>query len=539
MKNLLAILFSLVCFAASAQTLIPTGGGSGGGTPGGSDTQCQYNNAGAFGGITGCTTNGTAVTFVAPVLGTPASGTLTNTTGFPVANLAGAGTGVLTALAINVGSAGAPVLFNGALGTPSSGTLTNATGLPIGGITGFGTGIATALAVNVGTAGAPVINGGALGSPSSAGTIPAFTLGGTIAGGGNQLNNIIIGTTTPLAGSFTTMVGTTLALGGATIGSNVLAVTGSTTISNGLSVSGSAIQGLSTPNSFISSGDIQVAAAHALYWAGRINLYSPAATTLQIQDGIGAINSYITIPASASIQQGQADAASPVAQTTKVQSVVAGTSNTAGAPWTLKDSAGTGTGISGGYSLQVAPAGSTGTSQNAYSAAFTIAGGTGLIATPLITSDATHTDSAVCQDTTTHAMYSGSGTLGVCLGTSSARYKQEATFRPLSDGLNQLMALRPINYFYKPGHGDGGAREQYGMLAEDVLYVLPKLVHLDVDGLPNSIDLVGMIPIIIKAIQELKADNDNLRLELKGLRNAQNDNFDRRFSGVRRVFNVR
>jgi len=38
------------------------------------------------------------------------------------------GTGVLTALGINVGSAGAFVTFNGALGTPSSGTVTNLTG---------------------------------------------------------------------------------------------------------------------------------------------------------------------------------------------------------------------------------------------------------------------------------------------------------------------------------------------------------------------------------------------------------------------------
>jgi hypothetical protein len=41
----------------------------------------------------------TSPTFVTPALGTPASGTLTNTTGFPTANLAGAGTGVLTFLA--------------------------------------------------------------------------------------------------------------------------------------------------------------------------------------------------------------------------------------------------------------------------------------------------------------------------------------------------------------------------------------------------------------------------------------------------------
>lgn len=40
------------------------------------------------------------------------------------------GTGIITALALNVGEAGAPVVFNGALGTPSSGTGTNLTGLP-------------------------------------------------------------------------------------------------------------------------------------------------------------------------------------------------------------------------------------------------------------------------------------------------------------------------------------------------------------------------------------------------------------------------
>ncbi len=39
------------------------GGGGGGGTPGGSDTQLQRNNAGAFGGISGATSDGTNTTF--------------------------------------------------------------------------------------------------------------------------------------------------------------------------------------------------------------------------------------------------------------------------------------------------------------------------------------------------------------------------------------------------------------------------------------------------------------------------------------------
>ena len=78
------------------------------------------------------------------------------------------GTGVLTALGVNVGSAGAFVTFNGALGTPSSGTATNITGLPIStGVSGLGTGVATALAVNTGSAGAVVLFNGAGGTPSS------------------------------------------------------------------------------------------------------------------------------------------------------------------------------------------------------------------------------------------------------------------------------------------------------------------------------------------------------------------------------------
>ena len=59
------------------------------GSPGGSTTQVQYNNAGAFAGITGATTNGTALTLVAPVLGTPASGVVTNLTGTASINING------------------------------------------------------------------------------------------------------------------------------------------------------------------------------------------------------------------------------------------------------------------------------------------------------------------------------------------------------------------------------------------------------------------------------------------------------------------
>jgi hypothetical protein len=158
-------------------------------------------------------------TLVTPVLGTPSSGNLSNCTSYPVSALTGTGTGVLTALAVNVGSAGAFVTFDGALGTPSSGDLANCTGYPSGSLTGLGTGVATALAQNVGSAGAFVVNGGALGTPSS-GTLTNATglplttgVTGTlpVANGGTGITSFGTGVATALGQNVTGSGGIVLA----------------------------------------------------------------------------------------------------------------------------------------------------------------------------------------------------------------------------------------------------------------------------------------------------------------------------------------
>ena len=86
----------------------------------------------------------------------------------------------------------------------------------------------------------------------------------------------------------------------------------------------------------------------------------------------GSIDLSLTRRGAANLRFGAADAAAPVAQTLSVQSVVAGTTNTAGANLTITGSQGTGTGAGGSIEFQVAPAGSSGSAQNALASALQI-----------------------------------------------------------------------------------------------------------------------------------------------------------------------
>lgn len=129
-----------------------------------------------------------------------------------------------------------------------------------------------------------------------------------------------------------------------------------------------------------------------------------------------------------------------------------------------------------------------------------------------LASDATHTDNTVCVDSTSGLLYKGSGTAGICLGTSSSRFKHG--LRDMGESLSQIMNLRPLTYFYNSGYGDSGLRLQYGLTAEEAIKVVPDLVGLDSSGQPNSVDLLGMVPKLIKAMQEQQAQIAALNVRL-------------------------
>lgn len=136
---------------------------------------------------------------------------------------------------------------------------------------------------------------------------------------------------------------------------------------------------------------------------------------------------------------------------------------------------------------------------------------TTLVNLPLITSDATHTDASICEDTTTHALYSGSGTLGICLGTSSARYK--INMQELAVGLPEILALPTKSFNLDSQHGDP-TKLMYGFLAEDCVKIVPALTGLDKGGLPNTCDYVGLIPVLVNAIKQQQIAITALQVKL-------------------------
>jgi hypothetical protein len=139
--------------------------------------------------------------------------------------------------------------------------------------------------------------------------------------------------------------------------------------------------------------------------------------------------------------------------------------------------------------------------------------GTGVITNTAIATDATHTDATVCEDTTSHTYFFGSGAAGICLGTSSIRFKHDVV--SLDKGLNEIMEMRPVEYKLNADKGDPD-KPLYGFIAEDNVKILPKLVGRDGEGNISSFDYMGVVPVLVNAIKEQQKQIDELRAKVYG-----------------------
>lgn len=105
---------------------------------------------------------------------------------------------------------------------------------------------------------------------------------------------------------------------------------------------------------------------------------------------------------------------------------------------------------------------------------------------------------------------------------TSVREAKDIISRPASvDALHIVDQLSPISFRYKNGWGDSGRAEQFGLVADEVAAVDERLAGRDPQGKLQGVRYQELTAVLIGAIQQLKADNDNLKQSIEKLRNRK------------------
>lgn len=94
--------------------------------------------------------------------------------------------------------------------------------------------------------------------------------------------------------------------------------------------------------------------------------------------------------------------------------------------------------------------------------------------------------------------------------TSSLRYKKN--IRDSSYGLDSVTKMRSVQYEYKDSN-----YSDVGIIAEELEAIIPELVGKNADGQPESVLYDRLTSVLIKAVQELKTENDSLKSRIEAL----------------------
>lgn len=241
----------------------------------------------------------------------------------------------------------------------------------------------------------------------------------------------------------------------------------------GLYIGGTVVwdYGVTTPTTTTIVGNINgtgspiwnPSAGGQIVFGSQVQLFSSGNGELRFTRASATLPIFLTTVATATLQHGQNDAAAPVAQTIKFQSVVAGTNNTVGVNTTIIGSLGTGTGGSGKIIMQVGLLGTTGTVQNSPFPLLSLNPGSATTATVQFGDGTNFTTYDSCTALTT-------GATGIVACTASAiRFKELYKAVPLNiAGLADLRTDVPWRYREDAGHGLDPSRIHIGLLADDV-----------------------------------------------------------------------
>ena len=102
--------------------------------------------------------------------------------------------------------------------------------------------------------------------------------------------------------------------------------------------------------------------------------------------------------------------------------------------------------------------------------------------------------------------------------SSDVNLKRDIT--PIGNALQKISLLNGYHYYWNTPGKDPGL--QTGVLAQEVEEVMPELVKTDEDGI-KSIKYEGLIPYLIEAMNTLKEENEQLRVELEEIKAMLDD----------------
>lgn len=113
---------------------------------------------------------------------------------------------------------------------------------------------------------------------------------------------------------------------------------------------------------------------------------------------------------------------------------------------------------------------------------------------------------------------------------SDARLKEQVADSVY--GIEEVMALRPVSFKWNSQYQADpssdvinlqelrGTRKELGLIAQELQQVIPEVVGDNVDG-TLYVDYPKLIPVLIKAIQELKVENDAIKTKLQEMSSSR------------------